>query len=99
MKLQIEFFKASEKLPEQSGRYLTVTNSASWTNLSYSAKHKLFNVYDCDYNLYTRIDVEYWAEISDLKKSVPDRDENELQKLRDSIIVTDDRNDFEPGDL
>lgn len=61
MKYTIIVYDATETLPSRSGNYLARVNSSYWTELFYSERHKLFNVYDGDKTIDTAIDVDFWA--------------------------------------
>lgn len=64
-KINIEFYKPSEKLPLYSGYYTCIQiihNEYVIRDLYYSSKYQLFNVYD-NGNINTAIDVDYWAEM------------------------------------
>lgn len=59
----IEWHLAEKELPEKSGEYLTVTDSGTISDVSFSKKHNLFNTYDWKDNPGRDYDVVFWAEI------------------------------------
>jgi len=61
MKYTITVFDATQTLPSRSGYYLARVNSNYWTDLSYSARHKLFNTYDWDESIDNALDVDFWT--------------------------------------
>lgn len=69
----LNFFHISEKLPEKSDNYLTISKYkdgilGNLFILPYSVKHKKFNADDYDDKPKYAIDeIVYWAEIPDLK--------------------------------
>ena len=63
------WINAKERLPEESGWYLVILDGGHHiTDLSYSARHKAFNAFDClSENTGAMNDiVAYWAEIPEL---------------------------------
>lgn len=65
--MNIEFIKTSEKLPDESGEYLCITENDYFAQLTYSAKHKKFNC--CDYysekeSKLHNIGVKFWSKIT-----------------------------------
>lgn len=70
MKYTITLYDAEEILPEESGNYLALVSTGYWAELSYSKKHKLFNVFDRDESLHTAIDVDYWTVIPKIERKV-----------------------------
>lgn len=70
MKYTITVYDATETLPSRSGNYLARVNSNYWTELPYSEKHKLFNVYDTDESLDTAIDVGFWTVMPKVEREV-----------------------------
>lgn len=57
--------KASEQLPKQSGEVVVVTTHKRVTTLSYSDRHKKFNVHDSNNGKHA-IQVLYWAYPEDI---------------------------------
>jgi hypothetical protein len=41
-----EWISVKERLPEKSGKYLTISPSGIYSILNYSAKYRAFNIYD-----------------------------------------------------
>lgn len=72
MKVEINFFKAREKLPSRSGVYLVITDAGALHTLDYSKKHKKFNATDGADREFVEnyaLSVAWWAYINaDLKK-------------------------------
>lgn len=62
--IEIEWYNADKVLPEESGNYWCVTSKRFGyvTDLPYSKRHKLFNVYDGG-DTKNAIAVTYWAYI------------------------------------
>ena len=59
----IKWIKCSERLPEKSGRYLTISVPGHIQHVDYSVKHGKWNVYDDDiFFNYALEKVQYWAE-------------------------------------
>lgn len=78
MKIELELHDARKELPTESKRYLVIMRSGDFiSDMPYSAKHKLFNVYDDVSNkgaISTAIYVDWWAEIPEEMLSFPARD-------------------------
>lgn len=78
MKIELELHDARKELPTESKRYLVIMRSGGFiSDMPYSAKHKLFNVYDGlseKLAIATAIDVDCWAEIPKEMLSFPSSD-------------------------
>lgn len=61
MEYTITVYDATETLPSRSGNYLVWTKIGYWTELAYSERYKLFNVFDGDESIDTAIDVGFWT--------------------------------------
>lgn len=68
MKYTITVFDATKTLPSRSGYYLARVNSNYWTDLSYSARHQLFNVVDGDESIDNALDVDFWTVMPKIEK-------------------------------
>lgn len=58
--------KTSQRLPEKSGRYLTIDDTNHMCVLAYSARHRLFGCIDEFSVMQAKelaIDVAYWREL------------------------------------
>ncbi len=62
-KRKLEFYSVGEKLPEEEGDVLTITDNDNYAMLNYSLKHKAFNAYSYSDDCKHKIDVKYWAYI------------------------------------
>ena len=63
MEKTFNFIKASDRLPEESGKYLCIALHGGYTTLPYSARHKAFNAGDDEETPRSAFNVDYWAEI------------------------------------
>ena len=70
MEYTITVYDATEILPSRSGNYLARTVSSHWTELPYSERHKLFNVYDSDESLDNAIGVDFWTVMPKIEREV-----------------------------
>lgn len=72
MKVELEIFKASEKLPEESGEVLVwARNSNLVVSTNYSEEHNKFNCrnhYTKEEALEMAMDVEFWAYLPEVEK-------------------------------
>ena len=76
MKVTFDFVSTADRLPENSGRYLTINaNGTLITTLPFSSKHQAFNAHDDDEDAEYVISISYWAEI-------PDELDNVLHQIR-----------------
>lgn len=57
--MEIKLHKASEVLPEKSGRYLTQDVTGRWEFTRFSARHQAFNALDCYDGLLEAADIIY----------------------------------------
>lgn len=68
---QSEWISVDERLPDESGEYLAYTNRGNCSTLSYSARHKMFNAFDCLSKKFAKgyhIDVTHWMPIPEAPK-------------------------------
>ena len=66
-----EWISVDERLPDESGEYLAYTNRGNCSTLSYSARHKMFNAFDCLSKKFAKgyhIDVTHWMPIPEAPK-------------------------------
>lgn len=70
MEYKITVHDATETLPSRSGNYLVWTKIGYWTELAYSERHKLFNVFDRDDSLDNAIDVDFWTIMPKMEREV-----------------------------
>ena len=59
--MEIKLHKASEVLPEKSGRYLTLDMTGKWNFTRFSTRHQAFNALDYYDGLLEAADIIYWA--------------------------------------
>lgn len=87
---ELLFYNPNIKLPEKSGDYLCITRYGNLMYLHYSAKHKLFNMYDETQNAENAIHVVGWAKFqSAIIQSFADCDAREEYKYDAEYDVDD----------
>ncbi len=83
MKVELEFISCSERLPEESDKYLCLMDYKDIYTYHFSKKHSLFNTYDFQSpeeatETSTHNNVTHWAKLPDLTES---SEEAEIAKL------------------